>query len=88
MAIYCISYDLIDKKNYPRLHDKIRSYKTYAHAHDSLWFIQSSEQASDIRDGLKEYTDKDDKLLVIRVILPWASTNLSKEVSDWLKRRF
>ena len=86
MSVYCISYDLIDKKDYKKLFEKIRSYEVYAHAQKSLWFIESSKGASDIRAELKEFMDEDDKLIVIKVTLPWASSNLSKEVNDWLKQ--
>jgi len=86
MAIYCIGYDLIKEKNYEKLFEKIKSYGTYAHGLDSMWFIKSSKSASEIRDELKPFVDEDDMIIVIKVILPWASSNLSKEVADWLKK--
>lgn len=86
MSIYCVSYDLIKGKDYPKLIEKLRLYDAYAHAQDSLWFIKSSKNASELRDELKSFIDEDDKLIVIRATLPWASSNLSKEVNDWLKK--
>ena len=85
MAIYCVGYDLIKGKDYTKLIDKLKSYGTYARAQGSLWFIKSSKSASYIRDELKGATDDDDKIIVIKVTLPWASLNLSKDVNDWLK---
>jgi len=85
MSIYCVSYDLIKEKDYSELIEKLKSYGAYAHAQGSLWFIKSPKNASELRDELKSFIDEDDKLIVIRVTLPWASSNLSKEVSDWLK---
>ena len=85
MTIYCISYDLIAKKDYKTLIEKIQSYGAWAHAEESLWFIESEKTAAEIRDELKSLMDNDDKIIVIRVTLPWASLNLSKAVADWLK---
>ena len=85
MTIYCVGYDLMKEKDYPELIEKLKSSGAYAHAQGSLWFIKSSKSASELRDELKAFMDEDDKLIVIRVTLPWASSNLSKEVNDWLK---
>jgi len=85
MTVYCVSYDLIAGKDYTKIIDKIKSYGAYAHAEESLWFIKDSKAASELREELKSFLDGDDKLIVIKVTLPWASFNLSKEVNDWLK---
>lgn len=86
MSIYCVGYDLMEKKDYLKLIEKLKSYDAYAHIQGSLWFVKSSKNASELRDELKSFIDEDDKLIVIRVTLPWASSNLSKGVSDWLKK--
>lgn len=87
MTVYCISYDLIEDKDYEKLIEKIKSYGTYTHAEESLWFVESEKGAPEIRDELKSCVDEDDNMIVIRVTLPWASLNLSKKVTDWLKER-
>lgn len=86
MAVYCVSYDLIDDKKYEKLFEKIKSYGYYAHAQESLWFVKTSKTAEELRDELRAVVDKDDKIIVIKVVLPWASLNLPKEVNDWLNQ--
>lgn len=86
MSIYCVSYDLIGEKDYDSLIEKLKSYRAYAHAQGSVWFIKSSKRAAEIRDELKEFIDKDDKLMIIRVTLPWASSNMPKNINNWFKK--
>ena len=87
MTVYCISYDLIKDKDYEKIIEKIKTYGTWAHAEESLWFVESEKEAPEMRDELKSCMDENDKLIVIRVTLPWASSNLLKNVTDWLKER-
>lgn len=88
VVVYCISYDLINKKEYQKLYDKIKqSYGTYSHSLESTWFIETDDDAAMIRDKLKTVLDADDKIIVIEVIRHWASFNLRPGTGDWLKNR-
>ena len=85
MTVYCVCYDLVKDRDYTKVIEQVKSYNYYAHAQGSVWFIKSSKSASDLRDELKPFLDSDDNLLIIRVILPWASSNLPQKINDWLK---
>lgn len=80
-----ITYDLNKPhKDYPKLFEGIRSYGSYAHALDSVWLVKTDSTVGQIRDHLKQFIDSNDQLKVVRVS-DWATFNLSKEVTDWLK---
>lgn len=66
MATHLVSYDLISGKNYDKLHTAIKSYGTWAHIHESLWAVVSSDSAVQVRDHLLRYIDHDDRLFVVR----------------------
>lgn len=86
MPVYCVSYDLINEKDYPKIHAKLKEYPGWAHALDSTWFISTDDSAPQIRDNLMKATDNDDQIIVIEVIKHWGTTNISKGVTDWLKK--
>jgi len=85
MTLYCISYDLIDKKDYEKIEKTLKKYKNF-HALESVWFIETEEEALIIRKKLKEATDKDDEIFVVEIKKHWASTNVSG-IPDWLKSK-
>ena len=88
MALYLITYDLNEEKDYDSLFKKLKEYGTYSHSLSSVWFIETEEDATQIRDKLVTELDEDDELLVIEVRRHWASRNLRKGATDWLKNRF
>ncbi len=83
MTLYCISYDLIDKKDYKKIEKTLKKYKNF-HALGSVWFIESEKKASVIREELEKATDKDDKIFVVEIKKYWASINVSG-IPDWLR---
>lgn len=83
---YLINYDLINPgQNYDDLIAAIKAYGTWAKISRSCWAIKTSQTAVEIRDTLKNHLDSNDILFVCDFD-NWASYNLSKEVTDWLKR--
>jgi hypothetical protein len=89
MSVLLISYDLGSSEtsnDYQDLIKKIKSYGGYAKPEYSLWLITTDKLTSTVRDELKQYMDKNDKLLVMRVTGDgWASFNLSDSVVEWMK---
>lgn len=87
MASFLISYDLIKTKDYPKLHEAIKSYSNWCHPLESVWIVISNSDAESIRDHVKKYMDSDDKLFVTKLPNPAdaAWRNLSKTASDWLQ---
>jgi len=84
MTRYLITYDLNQpNQEYEDLYDAIKSYASYVHAMDSVWFIDTSDSVSDIRDNLKSYTSSNDELFISK-ISAWASNNVDPDATDWL----
>jgi hypothetical protein len=85
MGIYCVSYDLIKQKDYPKLFEALKSFSSHSHALGSTWFIKTDKTAEEIRDKLKSFIDEDDKIIVIEVKKHWASQKMSGN-AGWLKK--
>lgn len=84
MSVFIVSYDLKSPgKDYSNLYDAIRRY-TSCRILDSVWLVDSSESAAQIRDYLKGYIDSNDELLVARLRQAWATT-FSDSATEWLK---
>jgi len=48
MTRYLVTYDLNQpQQEYEDLYDAIKSYSSYVHAMDSVWFIDTTDNASD-----------------------------------------
>lgn len=86
MAVYCISYTLTSK-NYDKLHEAIKSYSTWWHNSESVWFIETNENSKIIMDNLKSYLSDGDKLIVIEVKKNWWAIGYSENEYAWLKQR-
>lgn len=83
--MYLINYDLKKPgQNYDDLIDAIKSYGKWAKISRSCWAVKTNKTAAQIRDHLEQYIDSSDVLFVCH-FSEWASYNLSKEVTDWLK---
>lgn len=67
MALYVVSYDLIDNKDYSKLHTTLESYPEHKRIVRSTWVIASNKLTSEVYDHLTECTDSDDILFVARL---------------------
>jgi CRISPR-associated endonuclease Cas2 len=85
VGVYLVTYDLNKAdKDYEDLIDAIKAYGSYCKLQRSVWFIDSNDSASQIRDDLKQHIDKNDDLFVGEMRKHWAGANKMKCV-DWLK---
>ncbi|EGQ1765450.1 TPA: CRISPR-associated protein Cas2 [Staphylococcus pseudintermedius] len=87
MNSYIISYDLNDRKDYPKLISRIEDYPNAAKINKSVWFINSVFSAKEIRDELKLFVDNDDSLFVATLTGEAAWSNVicdSKHLKDYL----
>lgn len=84
--VYCVSYDLRKSdRNYNDLYTAIKSFGTWWHQTESVWFVKSTNrESSTIREYLKQFIDENDLLFVIRVENNWAGFGFSKEEYNWL----
>lgn len=87
MAVYVVTYDLNNEKNYPRLYDRLKSAgKEWCKALDSVWFIVSDATSIQLRDYLIAAIDADDMLFVSEVTTN-SAWRLPVAASDWLSAR-
>lgn len=88
MQTMLVGYDLKKPgKDYSKLIDQLKSYKTWWHCLDSTWMIRTSLTHVALRDELRTFIDPNDKLLVIDVTgdaAAWTTT-FSEECAKWIK---
>lgn len=85
MARYIVTYDLVNRRDYSPLINKIKSYRKWAHPLESVWIIITDESSSQIRDALSAFIDGDDKLLVMKTTQGASWIGLGHNVSEWIK---
>ena len=86
--IYFISYDLIREKDYSSLIDAIKKIGPWWHQTRSGWMVVSEMTSIQLRDHLKTFLDKDDKLFVVRInSQDWAGTGFSQPEYQWIRDR-
>lgn len=88
--VFSISYDLDNKsaKNYQDLISAIQSYGPWWHQTESVWFIKTEHNSTEILERLKEYILPKDKLLVIEVKKHWTGIGFTQAEYDWLRQNF
>ena len=57
-----VTYDLIKTKNYPAVHDAIKSLGSWAKVTESNWYVNSAQDAA---KKVMAAMDNDDKLIVV-----------------------
>ena len=88
MAFYTVSYDLHKGRDYAKIRRGIESLTSnWCKPLESLYIIESSKSAPQVRDFLLNYIDNDDSLFVVETKTPlnWAARNIPKDCADWLK---
>ena len=89
MKTFLISYDLgvpETHSDYVSLSNYLKSlYTLWARPVKSVWIIKSDKDAAQIRDEIKLALDSNDKLIVVEISGNWATYNISKEITDWMK---
>lgn len=50
MAIYQISYDLRNKRDYKILYERIKSYGAWCRPLESTWVIRTGQSVTQVRD--------------------------------------
>lgn len=84
MTVYCVSYDLNKAgQNYDALYDELKNSASWWHYLDSTWLISSAETADQLSTRLLKHLDKNDYLLVIKVVRPYQGW-LSEDAWKWI----
>lgn len=85
MSIFIISYDLNKQKDYPRLFAAIEALGEHCHPLDSTWFVISSLESKAIADYLQKHIDRDDEILVAKLIRGTTAGTIRNEAArNWL----
>ena len=86
--INLVTYDLRKPgRDYSSLYEAIKANSlSWAHPVESVWLIDTTTNPGDVRDYLKKHIDSNDVLFVIQLQQNWASSNLSTDIVDWLKK--
>jgi CRISPR/Cas system-associated endoribonuclease Cas2 len=89
MALYSITYDLsYPGRDYDTLSNAIKSYGFWWHQTGSVWVISADNTSTAaIRDYLKQFLDRNDKLFVARLAGEWAAYGFTQEEYDWIKSK-
>jgi len=85
MARYMVTYDLVNRKDYSPLIDKIKSYQKWAHPLESVWIIVTNDTAAKIRDDLSAFIGREDSLLIMKTSSGGSWFGLNPAVSEWIK---
>jgi len=85
MAIFSISYDLRQDRDYETLYAAIRSYGNYCRPLESLWFIKAVGPASAICEFLWSSMDASDGLVVAEASGEIAWQGITEEHAGWLR---
>jgi len=94
MKVFMISYDLgvpETSADYKLIKDHIeKNYSLWAKPLQSQWLVAVNDltTATQVRDNIKKLLDTNDKVFVVQIeTVQWASYNLPKKVTDWLKAK-
>jgi len=80
MALYVLSYDLRNRRDYQKLYDALGKFKALKML-ESLWCFNSDSTAKDLRDHFKSFIDNDDGLAVFGVD-DWATARCKSSPND------
>jgi CRISPR-associated endonuclease Cas2 len=91
MHHFLISYDLdVPGQKYQDLRNAIANLGEFAHVQDSVYMVETSLDAKEIKQLLVKIIDKNDRLLIIGITSPFEPANLQGLTEDrvrgWLSR--
>ncbi len=87
--ILLVTYDLRKPgRDYRAVADYLRSFSSWAHPLESLWFVETVGTATQVRDRLRSVIDPNDGVLVLNPKTgAWASYGLPDDCASWIRMR-
>lgn len=70
--------------NYEAVDGYIKKLGTWAHVHESLWFVRTEKSVGTVRDDLNRIVRKGDRVIVLDVTGDSWSTNFADEITAWM----
>ncbi|MBZ9560392.1 MULTISPECIES: hypothetical protein [Modicisalibacter] len=83
MAIYSVSYDLYQSREYHEFHERLAAYE-HCWAMQGQCLVRTPESATELRRGLMALIDYHDVLFVCRVGEDWSG--VGTQCGGWLDR--
>ena len=77
MALYFISYDLRNKRDYQKLYDELKRFDAVQILESTWSFKRINTSAPELRDYFRKFIDSDDGLLIDESNF-WATINTTK----------
>lgn len=73
---------------YPELFAYVKSANLWSRPNTNTWIIKTSASIDILRNGLKEKIGPEDSVLVLEILpsTPWASFNIPRSITDWMKK--
>ena len=81
MALYFLTYDLRNSRDYQKLYDELNNFKAVQVLESTWCFKRIDTSAEKLRDYFKKFADNDDGLLVNESI-NWATFNANGTPND------
>ena len=86
MPTYIVSYDLkAPGKDYGDLIEYLKTMDRWWHNLGSTWVVETDLTAAQLRNGINQHTDQNDKVLVVLSAGVGAWRGFNDSGSDWLK---
>ena len=86
MTVYLVCYDLHKpNRDYDKIIEALEEIYECERLTESCWLIKSYSSATEIRDCLENFKDKNDSLAVIEVGSKWATNYINSSANNWLK---
>ena len=85
MTCYIIIYDSVNQDSKQKILDVITDYSIHAQICETTWSVVTDEEATDIRDKLKQVISSEDRIFVIKsgAEAGWANVICEK---SWLHK--
>ncbi len=84
--VLLVAYDLHNPgRDYDEVVSVIKAVGMWAHPQGSVWFVDTQQSPSQLRDSLKAAGDPNDEYFVVRLHQNWAAFKLDGDVAGWLK---
>jgi len=86
MKQYVVIFDNVTAEKRDAVINKIKSFGAWARISETVWYLRTNSSITAVRDAIFPEGNDECRVFVVEVTsAPWASYNLSREVTDWLK---
>jgi hypothetical protein len=90
--IHIVAYDLKSPNDTPEDYTRMiaaikEDFSSWCHIEQSVWVVDTTMTAAEVRDHLKTVLNINDVLFVARLNGNWASWNFGEQRNTWLKGR-